>query len=484
MGVRSVIGRVALVLAIVVLTAGAAALAWALWQYEQLSGAAGQAQARLPSVIESNLSKAGPTADTPQVILVRGYGGLATGSMLLFRSDPTRDEISFLTVPRRLSGAPYSTDRPDAAAIARLIDLLNRSAGVSVQHVALLDFSGISGIVDALGGITVANPAPFNVLLGDTRYVRFPAGQVELNGARTAAYLSIQPTTESERALREANELRVLQAVVNNLIRPSDITHLTSTAGEVAKKTETDLTTSDIIGLVAVRVHATRVVNCNLSRASSFSQGDSRSAVAVFQAKAGTSPFCSANSVTPIASAAILEVGAKAVSRYGAYVFIVNLVVVLLVIAAALWLLIRRRSPGEHEPAPAGPGLAARTFDRFADSWDLWRWRRRSPYSTKPPRAPIGDAVLDRVDRVRFAFRRVRASVEAHRGSPRRRRRLRSIGCDRLPARARRRHRPSPSRHLRASSPHHPPRQRRRIAWIWWWRCGTKVCRIARSRSG
>ena len=416
MGVRSVIGRVALVLAIVVLTAGAAALAWALWQYEQLSGAAGQAQARLPSVIESNLSKAGPTADTPQVILVRGYGGLATGSMLLFRSDPTRDEISFLTVPRRLSRAPYSTDRPDAAAIARLIDLLNRSAGVSVQHVALLDFSGISGIVDALGGITVANPAPFNVLLDDTRYVRFPAGQVELNGARTAAYLSIQPTTESERALREANELRVLQAVVNNLIRPSDITHLTSTAGEVAKKTETDLTTSDIIGLVAVRVHATRVVNCNLSRASSFSQGDSRSAVAVFQAKAGTSPFCSANSVTPIASAAILEVGAKAVSRYGAYVFIVNLVVVLLVIAAALWLLIRRRSPGEHEPAPAGPGLAARTFDRFADSWDLWRWRRRSPYSTKPPRAPIGDAVLDRVDRVRFAFRR---GPSQRRGAPR-----------------------------------------------------------------
>ena len=232
MGVRSVIGRVALVLAIVVLTAGAAALAWALWQYEQLSGAAGQAQARLPSVIESNLSKAGPTADTPQVILVRGYGGLATGSMLLFRSDPARDEISFLTVPRRLSGAPYSTDRPDAAAIARLIDLLHRSAGVSVQHVALLDFSGISGIVDALGGITVANPSQFDVLLGDTRYVHFPAGQVELSGPRTAAYLSIHPVTEAERALREANELRVLQAVVNKLIQPSDITHLTSTAGD------------------------------------------------------------------------------------------------------------------------------------------------------------------------------------------------------------------------------------------------------------
>src|SRR4029078_179978 len=106
-------------LTIVVHTAGAAALAWALWQYEQLSGAAGQAQARLPSVIESNLSKAGPTADTPPGVLVRGYGGLATGSMLLFRSDPARDEISFLTVPRRLSGAPYSPDRPDAATIAR-----------------------------------------------------------------------------------------------------------------------------------------------------------------------------------------------------------------------------------------------------------------------------------------------------------------------------------------------------------------------------
>jgi anionic cell wall polymer biosynthesis LytR-Cps2A-Psr (LCP) family protein len=396
----------ALVLAIVVLTAGAATVAWALWQYEQFSDAAGGAQARLPSVAESSLAEAGATADSPQVILVRGYGGLATGSMLLFRSDPTREEIAFLTVPRRVSGAPYSTDRPDGAEIARLIELLQGSTGVSVQHVALIDFSGISGIVDDLGGITVTNPTAFDVLLGDTRNIHFPAGQLELDGAGTAAYLSIQPATESERALREANELRVLQAVVNNLIRPSNLTQLTSTAAAVARKAETDLTTSDIVGLVAVRVHVTRVVNCNLARASSFAQGDSRSAVAVFQAKTATSPFCSATSVTPIASAPILEAGAKAVSRYGVYVFVVTLVVVMFVIAAGLWFLLRGRSQSDDEPAAEAASLAARTFDRVADAWDLWRWRRRSPYSSRPPRAPVADAVLDRLDRLRFAFRR------------------------------------------------------------------------------
>jgi anionic cell wall polymer biosynthesis LytR-Cps2A-Psr (LCP) family protein len=422
-GLGNVVGRVALGLAIVVLSAVGIAVAWGLWQYEQFAGAAGQAQARLPSVIGSSLAKAGGTAESPQVILVRGYGGVATGSMLLVRSDPARDEMAYLTVPRRVSGAPRSTDHPDGAAISRLIHDLHRSAGIGVQHVALLDFSAVSEIVDDLGGITVANPAPFDVALNGARSVHFPVGQVALNGARTTEYLSVKPTTKSERALREANEQRVLQSVVNSLIRPSNITDLTSTSAAVANDMETDLTTSDIIGLVSARIHATQVVNCSLSRARSFAQPDSRSALAVFLAEGTTSRFCSAKSLTPIASASILQAGAEAVSRYGAYAFIITLAVLILVVTAGLWLLLRRPSPTGDKATPGAvarslnrlanvsnlwhrrrsrlgtPGLAVRSYDRLADAWDLWRWRRR-------PRRSIRDAMFDRFDRLRFTLRR------------------------------------------------------------------------------
>jgi|SRR5947209_517664 len=427
-GLGRLIGRVALVTVIVVLSAGAAAVAWAWWEYEQFAGAAGGAQARLPTVVRNSLSAAGATADSPQVILVRGYGGLATGSTLLVRSDPPRNETAYLTVPRRVLGAPANAvDRPGGPAITGLIHRLARS-GINIQHIALLDFSDIGGIVNELGGIVVSNPVPFDVPLGKTGSIHFPTGRVALNGARTAAYLSMNPTTTSEAALREANEQRVLQAVVNNLIRPSNVTQLINTGEAVAQHMETDLTTSDILGLVAARVHTTRVVDCNLSRATSFSGNDSQSALAVFQAKATTSPLCSASAVRPIAGATILQAGAKAVSRYGAYGFAIALAIVMLVIAAGLWLLFWKRSPRDHEAAPAGPSLAARTkrrlavaqtrwrrrrplralgsavrtgFDRIADAWDEWRLQRRA-------RAPVGDAIFDRLDRLQFGFRRGR----------------------------------------------------------------------------
>jgi hypothetical protein len=104
-GLGNLVGRVALGLAIVVLGAVGIAVAWALWQYEQFAGAAGQAQARLPSVIGSSLTKAGATAENPQVILVRGYGGVATGSMLLLRSDPARDEMASHSPPPSIGRA-------------------------------------------------------------------------------------------------------------------------------------------------------------------------------------------------------------------------------------------------------------------------------------------------------------------------------------------------------------------------------------------
>jgi anionic cell wall polymer biosynthesis LytR-Cps2A-Psr (LCP) family protein len=464
--VGSLIGRVALVLAIGVLTVSAAALGWALWQYEQFAGAQGKAQASLPSVVRSSLTRAGSTADRPQIILVRGYGGLATGSMMLFRSDPTRNAIAFLTVPRRVSGAPYSSNRPDGTAIAHLINGVSRSAGISVQHIALIDFSNISAIVDDIGGITVENPKPFDVVLSETRYVHFPAGQLELNGARTSAYLSLQATTKSEQALREGNEQRVLKSVVNSLIRPSTITSLTNTAAAVANKTETDLTTSDVLGLVAARVHTTRVVTCSLSRARSFAEGESQSALAVFKGKASDSPYCSAKAVTPVATAAILQAGARAVSRWGAYVFLLALTIVTLCLVAGLWLLLRARAPGEqrlaHQAAartskpfarqatglaarrskrfahafshwrprrrPGRPGRVVRGFDRMADAWDSRRRRRRQ-------RAPIGDTLLDAIDRLRFRFRR---NTSRYSSKPRRAL-MGGMVLDSLPMRHRRR---------------------------------------------
>ena len=56
-----------------------------------------------------------------------------------------------------------------------------------IDHVAVLDFEGFAAITDVLGGVTVNNERAFTpVTLPE---VRFPQGDVTLNGVEALAYV-------------------------------------------------------------------------------------------------------------------------------------------------------------------------------------------------------------------------------------------------------------------------------------------------------
>jgi hypothetical protein len=383
--VPGALGRAVLIAAIGVLAVCAAGLTWAVWEYEQLSSDVGGARTRLPQQISSVLAQAGATGDSPNVTLVRGYGGLATGGSLLFRSDPGHGQFSFLTIPHQVAGLPSSTTTAiDGPVIRRMIRRLRVTAGIAVNHVALLNFAGISRIVDALGGITVSNRAAFEVTAGGTRATRFPAGSLRLNGVQTVAFLSLDPTTKGQHSQRERNEAEVLQAVIEAATRLRDITHLLTAAKAIAANSATDLTTPGIIGLVAVRLRANRIVNCRLAQVPSLESAEARSAIAVFTARAETSPPCVVRLVSPTTSADVLGLGAVTVNRYGLSALVVALLVAVGAMAAAIALLAGRRVLPLVGIGAARDGFLDRFDDLSAKGRRRLRWATDRARPSKP----------------------------------------------------------------------------------------------------
>ncbi len=358
MSIARIIGGVALASLILVLSVGAAGVGWAIWQYENLAGDVGHARARLPNVVSSALTQTGGTRDSPTITLVRGYGGLATGSTLLFRSDPVHHAFSFLTIPAAISKLPATTTaKIDGPSIARLTRWLKVRVGIPVNHVALLNFDAIHGIVDALGGITVLNRRPFDVIT-HSQATHFPAGSLRLDGTQAAAFLAVDASTKAKHALRERNEALVLQAVIDTAIRSHDVPNLLTTAKTVADSSATDLSTSDIVGLVAVRLTASRVLNCNLSHVKALDAAQAQAAVSAFKAAAGSATSCVSRATSPVAGAAIVGAGAVALSRYGVAALVVVFLIAIgaIVAAAAIALLSARRVTRVREPAFAAYG--------------------------------------------------------------------------------------------------------------------------------
>ncbi|MGI8964207.1 MAG: LCP family protein, partial [Thermomicrobiales bacterium] len=89
---------------------------------------------------------------------------------------------------------------------------------IEIDHYALVDFSGLVQVVDALDGITVNNPEAFN--MGETS---FAAGEIDLDGEEALAYSRFRGGTEGDfgRISRQQQVIRGLMDEVYdvNLVR-------------------------------------------------------------------------------------------------------------------------------------------------------------------------------------------------------------------------------------------------------------------------
>ena len=246
-------------------------LAAGVWQYRQLTDQLHRSNQQVSGSVRHELTPGGSVVSDPQVTLISGTapsGGRTAVSVVLVSTHPGDHRISTLYIPRSTGVINGTEDLTvdsayEQGGLPLVTRALGETLGIPINHVVSLDLRQIVSMVDALGGISMRNPATVTIPPQDNAPGGvFPAGRLQLDGQRAATFMHSGPLDDA--ADDRAQALRqglVLKALVNRILA-LPLSHAPGAAAAILEGTASDLTESDILGLIWVRFHASQLTEC------------------------------------------------------------------------------------------------------------------------------------------------------------------------------------------------------------------------------
>ena len=115
--------------------------------------------------------------------------------------------------------------------------------GIKLDHYGLIDFSGVTQLVDAVGGVIVVNPAAFTAGGFD-----FDAGTLTLDGSKALAYARYRGDSGGDFG-RIGRQQQIIHAVMTKLSGKDMVSIAPKLLGMLDANARTDLGLGDILGL-------------------------------------------------------------------------------------------------------------------------------------------------------------------------------------------------------------------------------------------
>lgn len=271
------------------------AAVWGVLGFLSFSRGVEQANERLPDSARAALaSRGGSLLSEPTTVLVMGTdGGRASGrpdaqrsdSLLLLRTDPGRNRLSYLSIPRdlRVEIPGHGTQKINAASQlggpALTIETVRNLTGLPIDHVVVVDFDGFKELIDAIGGIEVDVPKPILSNRFDCPYTRercrdwegwrFAKGPQHMDGRRALVYSRIRTNrldpsdTDISRTTRQQ---AVAEAVGDEIASLGTFLRLPFVGDSLAAPLTTDLSAGGLarLGWVRFRANAASSLHCRL----------------------------------------------------------------------------------------------------------------------------------------------------------------------------------------------------------------------------
>lgn len=226
---RSRGGKVAIAILIIALIAGVSALGLYVYkemQKAQVNAGLHDVSAGVMEAIDNELTGM-TTFDEPFTVLLLGSDerngadeediGARTDTIILCRIDPTQNIISMVSIPRdtmvQISGSTQKINASfyyggPSGTIAAVKDLCD----VEIDHYAEINFEGLVGLVDAIGGIDVYVDEEIDD--PDAGGIYIPAGQQHLDGASALVFSRSRAYADGDYT-RVSNQRKVIEAIVH-----------------------------------------------------------------------------------------------------------------------------------------------------------------------------------------------------------------------------------------------------------------------------
>ena len=281
---------------------------WGVTGFLSVRTGVAEANERLDDATRAALApEEGLLVNTPTTIALFGtdhaanvaerQGARRSDSIMLVRTEPGRNRIAYLSIPRdlRVDVPGHGSNRINAAfqlgGAALAIRTVRSFTGIPVNHVAIVDFGDFRGLIDALGGITVDVRRPIVSNRFDCPYKtqercaqwegwRFQQGEVELDGQRALIYSRIRENrldaaeTDLTRAERQQ---QVIQAITGEITSPVTLARMPMLGDDVMRPLATDLSTWEFLqlGWRKFRADDGRTLRCRLGGEPSSFGGES-----------------------------------------------------------------------------------------------------------------------------------------------------------------------------------------------------------------
>jgi LCP family protein required for cell wall assembly len=188
----------------------------------------------------------GPLGGKDRVnVLMIGYSGdpkhggtYLADSLNILSIDPVANATTLIPIPRDLwvqgiKELPRGGKINEAFAVGWDVggwkeagraqtEVVSQVTGLTIDHWISLDFAGLSGVVDAVGGVTVDNPRTFAYTFWEGNYLRkswsatFHKGTLQLTGAQALTYARVRYTSvqaEASDFARSVRQQRVISAL-------------------------------------------------------------------------------------------------------------------------------------------------------------------------------------------------------------------------------------------------------------------------------
>lgn len=201
-----------------------------------------------------------PTTDGSITILMMGVDaregeaidiGVRPDSLGVLHIDPETKTCRTLSIPRdtRVELPGYGQSKINHALSVGGIQyqrlVVQNTLGIKIDHFALVDFAGVVGVVDALGGVDVVNDTAFTV--GD---MDFPVGELHLNGEQALAYSRFRYNDEGDFG-RQDRQQEVIKAMLAKADSLDAARAIPSTLNSIEGHFKTDLSITDLISMVS-----------------------------------------------------------------------------------------------------------------------------------------------------------------------------------------------------------------------------------------
>lgn len=176
-----------------------------------------------------------------------------TDTMILARIDPIASKVTMVSIPRdtMVQVEGHGTQKINAAyafgGAAGAVQAVHELTGASINDVAVVNFDGIAGIVDYLGGITVNVPVAVN----DPNYTGLvmSAGEHTMDGNTAMLFSRVRHGFANGDFQRQEDQRLVLEAILSKCLS-MNVTQLPGLADTLGDLVSTNMKCYSLIPLM------------------------------------------------------------------------------------------------------------------------------------------------------------------------------------------------------------------------------------------